>query len=223
MVHLPLTAVLLAGGRGERLGGVIKPLLRLPSGLTILEVIERELAPIVERVVVVAPEVLAPPLRAVVSGELVYDRRDGPARALLDAAVWLAERRAGGPVASPAPIAAAGVGEGDEPWILAVGADHPRPSRALVHRLWSAIRPGDGAVWVVEDDVAQGMYALYREGPLVALSAAPDPPRSLRALGHLLGARELDARVLPAEERAALSDVDTPEDLRAFGLERPEE
>jgi molybdopterin-guanine dinucleotide biosynthesis protein A len=72
-----VTGVLLAGGRGRRLGGVDKPALRHPGGETLLVRAERSLRAVVDDVAVWGQSTAAPNARP--------DAGQGPARAVVEA------------------------------------------------------------------------------------------------------------------------------------------
>lgn len=134
----PFGIAVLVGGRGARIGGRVKPLLRTRSGRTILEAILSELAPLGGGVVLVAPADLAPKFSGVmVDPVIVEDEGKGPAHAL-------------------AAVAAAVRWE----WILLVGGDMPRVSASLARRLLSA--RGRDAVAVE----GEPLFALYRRAAL---------------------------------------------------------
>jgi molybdopterin-guanine dinucleotide biosynthesis protein A len=187
--------VILAGGRGTRMGGVVKPLLRRDDGRTILDGIDRALSPLCARTLLVAPadllRVLDPDGRFI----QVADSGDGPASAL---------------------VTAARVAQAE--WLFVVAGDQPRMSAALFARLM-----GEAASAALDAVVAhvggrpQPLGALYLR---TALLAMPQPaPASLQGvLKCLFRTRVVDALTLSADERAALEDVDTPADAARLNL-----
>lgn len=209
-MDLPLIdVVLLAGGRGERLGGVTKPLLRGRDGQTLLAR-NLEAYGSAGRVVVLAPAPLhealsaalalapggrtfgaVPPLASGHRVELLEDPGQGPGQALAAALPHLR-------------------GE----WTFLAAADHPAPAARLCTRLYQAAQGRDGAQ-VFSGGQAQPMPGMYRR------AALKQPARSLRAWLAALDLSVLGAESLTPEERAALVDVDTPEDLARSGLLPP--
>jgi molybdopterin-guanine dinucleotide biosynthesis protein A len=187
-VVLSLTWVILGGGDGARLGGVDKPLLQLADGTTFLE---RALLAAGEGAVVLAPLAKQAALREVAPNAIYLDDPgEGPAVALGLAAAQL-----------------------DSEWIVLWAADHPHPSSALVARLAALAEGHDGAIVVTEQD--QPIPGVYRR---TAVLRACDPSvRSLKALLAHLSVARIDRAVLDPAERAALEDVDLPEDLLRLG------
>lgn len=147
-------AVLLAGGRGSRLGGADKALLRV-GGATLLD---RALAALGGLEVVVV----------------------GPARDLGVVRVVREDPPLGGPAAGVVAGLAA-LRPVDEVLLLAV--DLPRLPEALP-LLLAAPSAGDGTVAVDEGGRVQWLLGRYRTGPLVAAAAAIGDPegRPLRVL-----------------------------------------
>ena len=189
-----LTVVVLAGGQGRRLGGVIKPLLRRSTDETLVERISTVLGPQARAMVLVAPLRLHPAFAEVWPHPMVADEGQGPARAL-------------GAAASTVRTA----------WLAAVAADLVGPDAALMAELAAHRSDTIDAVVPVVQGYDQPLFALYR----TAAMTSGEAPRSMRAwLGTLSTARvQIDA----ADARAALEDVDTPEDVDRFGLRSPAE
>lgn len=196
MDDLPLTVALLAGGRGARLGGRLKPLAARPDGRTLLAAQIEALRPHAAAVQVVLPADLEPRFAAHVPPgiRLVHDPGQGP---------------------GPAVAAAAAAAE--TPWLLVVGGDHVRPSPSLLEVLWRS-RGADGAV-VRADDRLQGTHALLRTEAVRGVSPVP---ASLYRLLRSLSLGVIEAEALPPEARAGLEDVDTPEGVARHGLTLPE-
>lgn len=193
-------AVLLAGGRASRLGGVDKTAFTR-AGATLLDQ-AIEAARGARTLVVVGPrDGVAVPAGAVVA------REDPP---------W------SGPVAALA--AGLGVVEHPAPWTLVLACDLPRAPEAV--RALLGVRPGhdpdlsaDGLVAVDDDGRRQPLLALYRT------AAVHDRLASLRADGPLegLSLRRLLAGLGVVEASVAselCADVDTPEDAVRLGVER---
>lgn len=189
-----LDAVVLAGGRAARLGGVDKTALG-PPGDTLLDRALRATAGAARRIVVAGAA-----------------SRRGPA-----GVIWTTESpRFGGPVAALA-AALAVPGPAAEA-VLVLAADLPEVERA-VPALLGAVDAGqdvDGWLAVDPDGRDQPLLALYRRAPLAAaLRALPGGPAGAslrRALAPLTLGR------VPLEG-SLLADVDTPDDLRRAGLE----
>ena len=194
-----VTLVVLAGGRGQRLGGALKPLLVDASGESILARLLGVLGPAVEARQIVAPAPLHPAVSGVGAAR-VADPGEGPAWALLAAARAAAT-----------------------PWLLVVGGDHPAPSRRLYERLATAASAEAHRGAVRRAGRLEPLFALWRRSSLLAVGAA-EPPRALQALASRVGAAvALAAEVLGEEEAAALADVDTRADVAAHGLRWPPE
>lgn len=204
--------VVLAGGRGSRLGGVVKPLVRRRDGRTLLEHVLATLL-LGRRAWVVAPRSLFPPLEPALGAiarayeapgagpprelRLVEDPGEGPALAVLEAA------RAS-----------------DADWLFVVAGDHVSPSRGLAARLFAIASEHQGA-WVVGvDGRPEPLYAVLDRVALLERAGDAPPRSAARLFGRLLMASVALER-LPVEEAAGLADVDTPEDLDAHGLELP--
>lgn len=211
MVDLPLSAtrarmtdgtlVILAGGRGVRMGGALKPLLRLPDGRTFLAAIEQTLAPHVARVLVVVPDDLRDRVGSETSSEVVTDPGAGPALALVSAARCVTSA-----------------------WILAVAADQPYPSQKLLARL--ALERSDGveAVAVGSIDVVEPLFALYSTAALLRVMCVGGSGEKGASLGSVLGAMhtKIIARsTLDWEEVRALRDIDTWEDAEEERVSAP--
>lgn len=214
---------ILAGGRGERMGGALKALLVRPDGLTILDALARTLGPRVRETWLVAP---GPRLAALDPGgrlEGVADAGAGPAEALRAAAAVSRAR-----------------------WLLAVGADQPRPTARLLDRLLAVLGPGEAgdlpgpasaerggsapgaqplagqssaaeppaAVAVRLGGVVQPLWALYRREALLGSPA----PHSLSGWLRSAPTRVVEEGELSPEELDALRDADTPADAEALGL-----
>ncbi len=197
-------AVLLAGGRASRLGGVDKTAI-VADGVTLSD---RALAAAegAEQIVVVGlPDHRDAPSRA------VRTREDppfgGPVAALAAGAAALSTSpRATSPRAtSPSAVA---------PWTLVLACDLVHPGRAAAELLRIAASrsdrmPTDGFVAVDDDGRRQPLLALYRSDALRnALRVAGDP-RDL-SMRRLLA--PLDLTSVPLSS-AICADVDDPEDV----------
>ncbi len=187
-----VSLAILAGGRGQRLGGRTKPLARR-KGETLVHQIQRVLGPSVRETFLVAPQDLESALTPF--GRVVRDPGQGPGRAVFAAAI-----------------------AADSEWLFVVAGDHVNPSQALMQRLWSA-RSGADAVAVCAQGQLQGTYALFRAPAVRALG--PAQVRSLHAILLALNVIEVPYEALGPQEQASLADVDTREDAQRYGLELP--
>ena len=182
---VPWAAVVLAGGRGARMGGVDKPRIQVDGRTLLARVVAGIPADV--PIVVVGP---AP-------GDAI-DREVGVVRE---------EPVFGGPVAA---LAAALPGV-STPIVGLVGGDMPAAG-SLLARL---AKEWDGEPALVPVDASgrrQPLCSVLATDRLrAALDALGDPAdRSLRDLLLLVDVRE---RPLDAEESALLVDIDVPEDL----------
>ncbi|QNN54542.1 molybdenum cofactor guanylyltransferase [Nocardioides mesophilus] len=183
-----LAAVVLAGGTGERLGGVDKAALVL-DGSTLLE---RALAAVrdADEVLVVGPAAAPrPPTSRPVTWTHEQPPGGGPAAGLLAGVDALA-------------------GRPDLVVVLAV--DMPRVSHRTVRRLVAGVDAADGAVLVDADGRRQTLAAVYRWQSLQ--DARPADP----AAEHGLPVRRLVARLRLHEVPVVgdeAHDVDTWDDL----------
>ena len=194
-----VTLAILAGGRGERLGGVAKGLLTVEGEPVLARVLR--LAGLVGDVLLVAntPEPYARfGVRTV--GDVVPGR------------------------GAPGGVHAALVGARTE-WVLAVACDMPFVTPGAVRVLLEARSPECEAVCFQVAGRVEPLLALYRTrlaGPWTRALEAGSP--SLRGLladcrGHLLPESAL--RAVDPSLRAVVS-VNTPEDLTRHGASLPE-
>ncbi|MCJ1672160.1 NTP transferase domain-containing protein [Rathayibacter sp. VKM Ac-2929] len=192
----PFDAVVLAGGRGERLGGAAKPLLE-HGGSTLLA---HALAAVAgsRRVVVAGP----PELRGGVGAALLVQERPafgGPVAGLAAALPLLAREDAAG-------------------WIAVLAADLVDPAPALDRLLAAAAGPEADALLAVDGDGrAQLLLGLHRRAALTAAVARlPEVDgASVRALLAGLAVRLVE---VPAGSTA---DVDDRADARRHGIAVP--
>ncbi|SDK00673.1 Molybdopterin-guanine dinucleotide biosynthesis protein A [Actinopolyspora mzabensis] len=176
--------IVLAGGRGSRLGGRDKPAIRF-SGLSLLD---RTLAAVSD----------AEPIVAV-----------GPRRVTGLPVRWTREEPPG---AGPVAALSAGLSAlpACVPVVAVLAADHPWLKRDTISRLLAALHrapDSGGAVLVDADDRPQWLVGVWRT---VALGRAlPERPQGVALRGVLSPLCPLS---VPAEEAETL-DVDTPGDL----------
>lgn len=205
--HLGVDAVVLAGGRGSRLGGVDKASLRV-SGTTLLDRLMTALG----EAAGVAHTVVVGPLTLPVGLEVLQTVEDPPGS---------------GPVAAlDAGLSALATAHRPADWTMVVAVDQPGAARA-VPDLLRAVEQADQSAdsqrapapqaWVPRDAEGrwQWLLAAYRTEPLrQALQALPGPAdvAMRRVFGALrVGDLNLDAGVL--------GDIDTPEDLARWGVQ----
>ncbi len=174
-------AVVLAGGTGERLGGVSKADLVL-DGRRLLDVALEAVCG--ARQVVVVGEVAVP--------EGVTLTREEP------------------PLSGPAAGVAAGLAAitGPAPFVLLLACDLAAPDVAvplLVDLVGDGSRAVDGWCLADADGRAQWLLGVYRRSSLEAAMERLGDPRD-RSMGALLGS--LDLATAPAPERA-VADIDT--------------
>jgi molybdopterin-guanine dinucleotide biosynthesis protein A len=182
-------AVVLAGGRGRRLGGPAKPAIEV-GGRPMLQRVLAAVAAARVRVVVGPPEL----------GELVP----------VGVAVVREEPPGGGPVAalaaglSPVPP--------DVGRLVVLAADLPLLSAAAVRRLVGSVGAGDGAVYVDGSGRRQWLCGAWRSdavrGRLAELAASG--PLAGRALRDLFGSLSVVEVSSAAGEAPPWYDCDTP-------------
>lgn len=194
----PVGAIVLAGGRGERLGGADKAGLDI-DGHTLLD---RALVAVgsVPAVVVASARRLPPG----VLGTSEEPPGGGPAAGVV-AGVAALERRLGtdGPNGEIA----------DRALILILAVDHPGVTPETFSRLVAALRPaGAGGAVLVQDGRRQYGVGVYSAGALRS-AVAQRPSWHGVALRSLLGGL-IDVEV-PAVGAEA-DDIDTPDDLRRW-------
>lgn len=189
-------AVVLAGGRGSRLGGVRKPELAVAGR----RLVDRALAAVTgaRRVIVVGD--------AEVPQGVPHTREDppygGPVEALAAGMAYL------GSLASPRCA----------PWVLVLASDLPEVEAAVTRLLAHPPQDEDDGVCLTgEDGRLQWLLGYYRTDALKArLADRGDPP--LTAMHRLVSPLRL--RGLAAEPRLT-ADVDTPEDALRWGIDLP--
>ncbi len=186
--------VLLAGGRGERLGVGGPKALVVARGRTLIEHARGSLEPVCDELVVVAPRDMALPLTA---SERVNDVLDG---------------------AGPLSALVAGLEARPFDRALALAVDLPRLGSPALARLL-ALHRGDVATLPVIGGRLQPLSGVYAPAAAPALRAAlAAGERALVPAVRALGPRLLDEAELAAAGLASawFDDVDTPADLVAL-------
>ncbi|WP_425953868.1 molybdenum cofactor guanylyltransferase [Xylanimonas sp. McL0601] len=185
-------AVVVAGGRGSRLGGLRKPELSVGG----------------RRLVDVALAAAAEARRCVVVGDVpvpagVLRTREDPPY--------------GGPVAAVAAGMALLAGD-HAPWTLLLAGDLPDAEAAVARLLAAGADPDDDGLCLLDPGGRlQWLLGVYRTSALLArLSDRGDPP--LTAMHRLLSPLRLRG-VDPSGAR--VDDVDTPEDAARWGIALP--
>jgi len=165
----PLTAIVVAGGRASRLGGIDKPALEL-DGVSLLARAVAAAHAVGARAVAVGPE------RPGVAAE--WAREDPPF---------------GGPVAA----IAAGLPRVDTDWVLVLAADLRRPDAAVAALITA--EPGeDGCVLTDPVRRPQWLCAIYRAAALRAALASLGNPAGA-SMKQLLDGLRLTRHPVPAE------------------------
>ncbi|MGH8825154.1 MAG: molybdenum cofactor guanylyltransferase [Jiangellaceae bacterium] len=183
-------AVVLAGGRGRRLGGVDKPALLL-GGRTLLDTALAACAEAAQTVVVGPTR----PTQAMQPGRAVQWTQESPAGS--------------GPLAA----LSAGVAElsADIAAVVVLAADLPAVDTATVERLLVALDGSNVDAVAVADGTGhvQSLLAAYR---LPALRRALDTVGEVRGVPMRSLLDHVTLATIPNEGRAA-DDIDTPQDL----------
>lgn len=183
----PFGLIVLAGGRGARLGGRDKPGLVVGSHTLIEAVVAAGTAAGAGQIIVV-----------------------GPRRAGLAGASFVTEQPPG---AGPVPALRRGLAEAQLPWVAVLAADLPflRPGHLGV--LLQAAAGHQGAVLADETGRPQWLAGCWRTGAVRAAAAS----YLGTSLGGLLGPLDpVLVRLAPAPgEPPPWLDCDTPEDLQA--------
>lgn len=170
-LSLSVALVVLAGGRGQRLGGVVKPLLLRADGRTLLAHTLERLGPLADSTVVVAPETLHAALSSATDVPLIADPGEGPAAALFAAARASADST-----------------------LLLVGGDLVDPPVDVARALLAIVARGAPAAVGVYAGMRQSMISVFDRNALLALES---PPRAMhRVLAGLAAAHlTLDAPI----------------------------
>ncbi|MDQ1651377.1 MAG: hypothetical protein QOI35_577 [Cryptosporangiaceae bacterium] len=181
-------AIVLAGGRASRLGGVHKPGLRI-GGATLLDRVLAAATGAGTRIVVGPPQQVPP--------GVVVLREDPPG---------------GGPVAA----LAAGLSAVDERFVAVLAGDLPFLTQGAVAALREAAGPRDGAVLADEHGKDQYLAGVWRTGALRAAVAALGDPENA-SMRRVLARLDYARVVLPGEAGGPgpWFDCDDPVDLTA--------
>jgi molybdenum cofactor guanylyltransferase len=179
----PYAAVVLAGGRGARLGGRAKPQL-LVGGRTILDAVLAAVADAAQRVVV------------------------GPPQPAPDGVLLVREQPPGG-----GPVAAlrAGLAAVTADVVAVLAGDLPFVTSELVHDLRARLT-GDGVLVVDDAGRDQLLLGVWRTDALRAAAGDAAGPTSMRKLLAPLAVRRLRPVVAPGTP-PPWTDCDTPADL----------
>ena len=177
------TAVVLAGGRGARLGGVLKPQLEV-GGRTMLSAVLAATADAAARIVV------------------------GPPQPVPAGVVLLREQPPGG-----GPVAAlrAGLAAVDADVVAALAGDLPFLTAELIGELRRRLT-GDGVLVVDETGQDQLLLGMWRTTALRTALAGTAGPTSLRRVLAPLAVRRFRPP-LPPGQPAPWTDCDTPTEL----------
>jgi molybdopterin-guanine dinucleotide biosynthesis protein A len=187
------SALIFAGGRATRLGGINKALLEV-GGSRIIDRILRALGPLVDETVLLTNDASLAGLAAV---RLVYDPQ---------------------PHAGVLPALAAGLAEASGELCLAVACDMPFvSSRVFEHLLQVQRETGADVVIPRSAGYLEPMHAVYRRRPVHAAIQRALERGEQRMIGYFrdVNVREVDeAEWRPVDPRGlAFFNVNTPQDL----------
>jgi molybdopterin-guanine dinucleotide biosynthesis protein A len=193
----PFDAIILAGGRGARLGGADKPGLVVGRSTMAVTTARAAVTAGARRLILVGPE--RPDVAAVAApagAALVVTREDPPG---------------GGPV----PALRAGLAQAAAPWVAVLAADLPFLRGDQVRALVAAAARGSSAGAVIADEsgAEQWLAGCWRAGRL-ATALAAYPGRSLRGLLRPLSPVLVREAGRPGAPSPWL-DCDTPAELAA--------
>lgn len=200
-----VAALVLAGGQGERLGGVRKAGLKL-DGCRLIDAtlanLARQCAPILVSTGRIDPALLRLPEGVVAVADLDLPVA-GPLAGLLAAADWM------GKVASAPDL------------LISIAVDTPYAPDDFVTRLVAELPEGASAAYATCGSAFYPTNALWRLDFLVRLVARVGNqalPRSLRALLEEIGAHAVDWR--PGADGDPFSNINTLADLIALSRRR---
>jgi molybdenum cofactor guanylyltransferase len=179
----PFSALILAGGRATRLGGIDKREL-VVEGETIFARQVRVLAPRVAEIIVATG--------AAIAGY----------RTVADPIAGL------GPIAG----ISAGLAAATTPWLLVVAGDMPYLTGALIDRLLAAALDGVDAVGIKSDGLPEPLCCVLRVAAARPVIERRLAERRLKA-SEVLTDAALRVAWLEDVERGALTNINTPADL----------
>lgn len=218
-------AIVVAGGRATRLGGIDKTAL-VYRGRSLLAGVLGAVAN-AERTCVVGSDA---PLSADVLRAVEEPRWGGPAAAIVAGLRALAEAGVASADAGGVGSGGAGAGGTGADWVVVLAADLVRADRAVaalltaLTALQTSTRLGaaevhfvDGLISVDTDGHRQPLLAVYRRVALESAAAAHGAAQNLSVKG-LTGALNLVELALPAE---LSDDVDTAGDAARLGIVVP--
>jgi molybdopterin-guanine dinucleotide biosynthesis protein A len=216
-------AIIVAGGRAKRLGGIDKTAL-IWDGRRLLDGVLAATAG-ARRVCVVGSDAALP---ASVLRTVERPRWSGPAAAIVAALHALSETRNDAQPDGPSADASA-AGPATE-WVVVLAADLVRPAAAVAALLAELNRvapsrqsgsapnpPLDGLIGVDAGGRRQPLLGVYRQAALEAAAGRIGSARNLSVTG-LIG--QLDMRELPLPDGLS-EDVDTPADAARLGIDLP--
>jgi molybdenum cofactor guanylyltransferase len=192
--------IILAGGRGARLGGADKPGLVVGSSTMAATAARAAVAAGAGRIILVGPDrpdvTAATAATAAWAGRLIVTREDPPG-------------------AGPVPALRAGLAEAAAPWVAVLAADLPFLGGDQVLSLLAAARAGASAGAVIADGsgAVQWLAGCWRTGRLGAALAAYQGSSLRGLLGPLRPALIRETR--PGDGPPPWLDCDTPDELAA--------
>jgi molybdenum cofactor guanylyltransferase len=193
----PFDVIILAGGRGARLGGADKPGLVVGSSTMAATAARAAVTAGAGRIVLVGPD--RPDVTAATAawgGRLIVTREEPPG-------------------AGPVPALRAGLAEAAAPWVAVLAADLPFLGGDQVLSLLAAARGGTSAGAVIADEsgAVQWLAGCWRTDRLGAALAAYRGSSLRGLLGPLRPAQLRDTR--PGDGPPPWLDCDTPGELAA--------
>jgi molybdopterin-guanine dinucleotide biosynthesis protein A len=193
----PFDVIILAGGRGARLGGADKPGLVVGSSTMAATAARAAVAAGAGRIILVGPG--RPDVAAVADGRgsrLIVTREEPPG-------------------AGPVPALRAGLAEAAAPWVAVLAADLPFLGGDQLLSLLAAARAGASAGAVIADEsgALQWLAGCWRTGRLAAALAAYQGSSLRGLLGPLRPVLVRDAG--PGDGPPPWLDCDTPDELAA--------
>jgi molybdopterin-guanine dinucleotide biosynthesis protein A len=218
-VSVAVTALILAGGRATRMGGVDKTAL-IVDGETIFA---RQMRVLETRVAEILLSVGAEEERGIAAEtqrhgeEASFALRAEKASALR---LWVSAanlplRTVADRIAGAGPLAGvhAGLVACATPWMLVVAGDMPHLDGALIDRMIAAAGDDIDAVGIRIDDLPEPLFCLLRVSAARA-AIAQRFAEGKRKASELLTSSGLRVAWLEGIDRAALTNINTPDDLR---------